>query len=306
MSSRHRRRARENGAGTKKKLPKVTLSVTGTLIPSSPMMQRPGLDSEVILAIQDLDALINDMRKGLEYPSAPEDEESSVKRYLLYVSMLVDCVLPDIIMSAIAEHDVMVQIKQRILLEHSVKAIYYDEHPDYALYMMTVCEAESIVRKLSKAKSPPDRIAAAQKHADEMRAKFPVPAKMAEKSFEMIFAEYADPDDYVWLYGAPSALLHADPEGMRALLEQHSDGSQVPSLVFDLNHVNAMLVDTGRNALFFCDRFVDRFLPGNEAFQARVRASHRRFLGFILTHPDGRDDDALEAVREEIAKLEDS
>ena len=67
-----------------------------------------------------------------------------------------------------------------------------------------------------------------------------------------------------------------------------------------------MLVDTGRNALFFCDRFVDRFLPGNEAFQARVRASHRRFLGFILTHPDGRDDDALEAVREEIAKLEDS
>jgi len=122
--------------------------------------------------------------------------------------------------------------------------------------MMTVCEAESIQRKLIKAKSAPEQIAHAQKHADEMRAKFPVPPGIAEKSFEAIFAEYAEPGDYVWLYGAPSALLHGDPEGVRVVLQQRPDGTQVPTLIFDLEHVNALLVDVGRNALLFCDRFV--------------------------------------------------
>jgi hypothetical protein len=40
--------------------------------------------------------------------------------------------------SAIASHDHMVQMKQRILLEYSAKAAYFNDHPDYALYMMTI------------------------------------------------------------------------------------------------------------------------------------------------------------------------
>jgi hypothetical protein len=170
--------------------------------------------------------------------------------------------------------------------------------------MMTVCEAASILRKCEKAKSNPAGIASARAHLDDMTKKFPVPAEMAEKSFEMIFSEYADPDDYVWLYGAPSALLHGDPEGMRALLEQIPDGTQVPHLVFPLAQVNAMLVDTGGNALLFCDRFVDRFRPGEDTYIKRVRVLHRTFLGLILKHPDGRDDDILDVVRAEIAELE--
>jgi hypothetical protein len=46
------------------------VTISGTLVPSSPMMQRPGLDADVILAIQDLDTVIKDMRAGLLYPSA--------------------------------------------------------------------------------------------------------------------------------------------------------------------------------------------------------------------------------------------
>jgi hypothetical protein len=108
-------------------------SYHGMLVPTSPEMSRPGLNAEVIVAIQTLYQLIKDMREGLVYPSAPEDEDTAVKRYLLYASMLIDSGLPDIIMSAIAEHDVMVQIKQRILLEYAAKAAYFDDHPDYAL-----------------------------------------------------------------------------------------------------------------------------------------------------------------------------
>jgi len=302
MSRRHRRRVREEQpVGPFRPM---TATISGTVTPTSPEMSRPGLDAEVIVAIQWIDQLIKDMREGLAYPSAPEDEDSAVKRYLLYASMLIDSVLPDIIMSAIAEHDVMVQIKQRILLEYSAKATYFDDHPDYALYMMTVCEAASILRKFEKAKSNPPGTASARAHLEEMTKKFPVPVGMVEKSFEMIFSEYAEPDDYVWLYGAPSAMLHGDPEGMRALLEQMPDGTQVPHLVYSLDHVNAMLVDTGRNALLFCDRFVDRFRPGEGKFIKRVRYLHLTFLKLILKHPDGRDNDILDAVRAEIAELE--
>lgn len=147
----------------------------GMLVPSSPEMQRPGIDAGLIMAIQRVDALIKDMREGLVYPSAPEDEDSAVKRYLLYISMLVDSVLPDIVMSAIAGNDVMVQLKVHILLEHSAKAVYYDDHSDYALYMMTVCEAWSIERKLEKATNNPGAVAQARAHHADMKAKFPVP-----------------------------------------------------------------------------------------------------------------------------------
>jgi hypothetical protein len=243
---------------------------------------------------------------ALRTPSAPENEDTAVKRYLLYISMLVDSLLPDIVMSAIAGHDVMIQLKVHILLEHSAKAVYYDEHPDYALYMMTVCEAWSIERKLEKANNNPDAIAQARAHHADMKAKFPVPKGMSEKSFEAIFLEFAGPDDYVWLYAAPRALMHGDPEGMRVLLEQRPDGLQVPHLEYPLEQVNALLVDAARNAFLFCDRFIRRFRPGEEAFEKRVNELHRDSLRLVLKHADGRDDDDMDEVRAELARLDGS
>jgi len=251
-----------------------------------------------------LDELIRDMRLGLDYPATVEDEETAVKRYLLYISMLVDLVLPEIVMSAIATHDVMVQIKLRSLLEYSAKALYYDEHPSFALYMMTVDESASIVRKLRVAKAPKDEIVAAEAFSAKMAAKFPFPKEMGNLKFDKILGQYANSDDYVWLYGAPSALLHGDPEGLRALLVQQPDGTQVPNLVFNVAQVNAMLVDTGRNALVFCERFINRFRSEETVFATRFADLNRIFLKLILEHPYGRDEDAVAAVRSEINDLE--
>jgi hypothetical protein len=260
-------------------------------------MSRPGLDPDSIIAIQALDALIKEMRENIEYPSAPVDEDSAVKLYLLYLSILIDVVLADIVMSALAKNDLMVEIKQRILLEYSAKGIYLHEHPSYALYMLTVAEAWAIERKLEKAQASPQTIAQAKAHHADMRSKFPPPAGMVEQSFENIFREYAGADDYVWLYGIQSAMLHGDPEGMRAVIELQPGGSRVARIENTLGLVNAMLVDTGRNALVFADRFLDRFRPGEEPFISRVRELQRTFLKLVIKHRDGRDDDDVEEAK---------
>jgi hypothetical protein len=65
-----------------------------------------------------------------------------------------------------------------------------------------------------------------------------------------------------------------------------------------------MLVDTGRNALLFCYKFIARFRPDEEPLTKRLRQLHRRFLGLILKHGVGRDDDAMESVRKEIAEMD--
>ena len=242
------------------------------------------------------------MREGLRYPATVEDEETAVKRYFLYISMLIDLILPEIVMSAIATHDVMVQVKLRSLLEYSAKAVYYDDYPSFALYMMTVDESASILRKLKLAKAPDDEILFAEAFAAKMAAKFTFPKTMNNLGFDKILGNYATSEDYVWLYGAPSALLHGDPEGLRTLLVQQLDGTQIPNLVFSLAHVNAMLVDAGRNALIFCDRFINRFRPEDKVLATRLKDLHRTFLELILKHPNGRDQDAIDAVRSELCR----
>jgi hypothetical protein len=82
------------------------------------------------------------------------------------------------------------------------------------------------------------------------------------------------------------------------------DGSQIPHQTIPLDHLNGMLVDTGRNVLLFCDRFISRLQPDEETLVKRGKALHRTFLGLTLKYSFGRDDDAMEAVRKEIAEMD--
>lgn len=266
-------------------------------------MRRPGLDVNIMIAIQEVDALIKDMRASVTIPEPTKDEDTAVKHYLLYASMLVDSVLPDIIMSAIAGHDVMVQMKQRLLLEFSAKAMYFHQHPSYALYMMTIGEAKSILKKVTLAESSPEIIAEAQQRLDKMTEQFSEIADLKELFFDDIMEPYAKKADYVWLYKAPSALLHGDPEGMRIFAEVHPDGALLPTLTYPLAHVNAMLVDAGRNGIVLCDSFVERFHPKNAEYRGRVRTLYQAFLNFLLKHPYGRGDVAS-SIRQRLAELD--
>lgn len=172
-------------------------------VPTSPAASRPGLDAEVILALQDLDRLVRDMRDGLAYPNGVWDETTAVQRYLTYVSMLVDIVLADLVMSALHANDMMVLIKQRMLVEYAAKGAYYNEHSDYALFMMTIDEAEQVFRKLQESNADRSTIEAAQKHRDEMRERYAAVSHLERLPFAKIMSSYGDRDDYVWLYGAP-------------------------------------------------------------------------------------------------------
>ena len=267
-------------------------------------MRRPGLDVDVMLAIQQVDALIKDMRANVTIPEPTKDEDTAVKHYLLYASMLVDSILPDIIMSAIAGHDVMVQMKQRPLLEFSAKAMYFHQHPDYALFAMTIGEAMSILKKNKLAESPPDVIAQAQLHLDKMKERFSAVAHFKkELGFDDIMEPYAKPADYVWLDKAPSALLHGDPEGIRVFAEVQPDGTLLPTLTYPLAHINAMLVDAGRNGIVLCDSFIERFHPKNAEYRSRVSTLYRKFLNFLLKHTYGRGDVAS-SIRQRLAELD--
>jgi hypothetical protein len=115
-----------------------------------------------------------------------------------------------------------------------------------------------------------------------------------------LITSYADRAAYVWLYRAPSAVLHGDPEGMRLIFERQSDGREEVLLEFELDYVNALLVDAGTNALFFCDHFISRFHPNDEDLKVRGTALNEQFQRLILKHPYGRDDDVLVQVEEQL------
>jgi hypothetical protein len=271
-----------------------------TEVPVVPPFERPGLDAEIVRALQAMDDFVRDMRAGLRWPNQVTDRQSAVQRYLVYLSMLVDSVVSDIAMSAMIKNDVMVLAKLRMLIEYSTKGAYYDDHPDYALYMTTIGEAKEVLSKLQDANTDQKAIADAKNSVAEMEHRFPEVANLHRLNFPELMTKYSDRDDYVWLYRAPSALLHGDPEGMRTLFERLPDGHERPILEFPLEHVNAMLVDAGTNCMFFCDHFVSRFHPGKSVLIARGKALHRRFLELILKHPYGRDEAGLKAVRDEL------
>jgi hypothetical protein len=296
MAKRHRQRVKKQVAGR-------PLTATGavSLVAESPAASRPGLDATVIMTLQDLDRLVGDMRKEIPVPSGAWDEDTAVKRYLVYLSMLVDILLAEIVMSAIHSSDMMVFMKQRMLVEYAAKAAYYDDNPEYALFMMTIDKADQRLRKLVDADSDPSLVAGAKTYRDDMLRQFSAVSSLKRMPFAAIMTNYADKDDYVWLYGVPSALMHGDPEGIEVLIEVRSDGSQVPTLTLPVERVNAMLVDAGTNTLMFCERFIGRFHANEQGLVARLKDLRRRFLGLVLKHPYGRDADALESVKNELA-----
>jgi len=298
MAKRHRRRTKSDKQQPTQE--RITAKGSLMLVPTSPAVSRVGLDSDVIMALQDLDRLVGEMRKSIPVPNGVWDESSAVQRYLVYLSMLVDVVFGELVMSALHSNDWMVHMKQRMLIEYAAKGAYYDDHPQYALFMMTIGKAEDRLRKVTDAGSDPGIIEAAEQHRDDMRQQFPAVVHTKRVTFAEIMTTYGGRDDYVWLYGAPSALMHGDPEGIDHLIEILPDGTQQPHLTLPLERVNAMLVDAGTNTLMFCNHFIGTFHPEKQPLIDRYKTLHRRFLELVLKHPYGRDADGLRAVTDEL------
>jgi hypothetical protein len=214
--------------------------------------------------------------------------------------MLVDAMLADIVISAIAGNDIAVIIKRRLLVEYGVRGAYCNDHPDYALYIVTIDHAKKMLKRMIDSGSEPARISAATVTRDETIKRFTSVAHLSHKKFVDIMVEYGDKRDYVTQYGSPSTLLHGDPDGINAIL----DSTQQPRLTFEPERVNGMLVDAGRDAVFFCKQFVWRFHPNDATFMARVEELENRFLRLILSHTYGRDESEVTALRSQLGESE--
>ena len=278
-----------------------------SITPECPGMRREGLDGVVFLALRQVDEFVRDMRVGIQIPNAISDEHSAVQRYLAYLSMLVDVALSDIAMSAIHCNDLAVEMKARMMVEYVSKAIYCDAHPDFALWFTTIGEAKSVAAKLERGGADSDLVAAAKNHVAQQRKRFSHVAQMNRVPLaDMMHEQTREPgehrnDEYVWLYGAPSAIMHGDPEGMRRLLPVDDNGIIHPELGLSDGYVNALMVDTGANALAFCEVFIRRFHPDSKELPDRVAQLRRTFQELCLRHTEGRDEDAVERIREELS-----
>ena len=111
--------------------------------------------------------------------------------------------LADIVLSAQASLDIAVEMKQRILREYSLKAVYFDDNPDYALYAMTIGEQRSVVKMLRNGKSDVAALADAEQRLLDLEAQF---ARVSHcgghkrLTFDKMHSAYAEKDDYVWNY----------------------------------------------------------------------------------------------------------
>ena len=279
--------------------PRFTVKVTSAM-PVSPEVSRPGLDGFVYAALQHLDRLVSDMRVSIGIPAGVWDERSAVQRYLAYLSVLVDVTLADMAMSALHSNDLLVEIKQRMLVEYAAKAKFFSDNPDYALYMTTIHEARSVLDKATKSGEPQETIDRLKADLEQKVESFSAVAHLKKKSFEQIMNVLAGPGEYVALYAFPSALMHGDPEGMRQLFEANEQGEQSLSLHFPDELINAMMVDAGANTVMFCEAFIKAYHPGDEALQKRVEELNLVFKSLVLKHPYKRDEDALADIQNEL------
>ena len=277
-----------------------------SVTPLCPGMERAGLDVVVYIGLQKIDTLVRDMRKDVLIPNGVWDEESAIKRYLAYLSMLVDIALSDIAMSAVHANDIAVLMKERMLIEYANKAVYFNAHGDYALYMTTIHEAKSVKDKARDGGGSAEDLAAAEQDLAEKAARFSHVSHLRRLTMSDMMREQTrgnDPtrnDEYIWLYGAPSALMHGDSEGMRVLVPIDEKGQGRPTVRLSDAHLNALLVDAGSNALIFCQTFVDRFRPNDEGFARHLSDLAREFKTLSLKHPEGRDEEALRALEAEL------
>lgn len=297
-----------NGKRRAPKPQSMTATVTiDSVTPVCPGMSRPGLDGIVYMALLELDRLLREMRMNVPIPNSVEDEDSAVKWYLVYLSLLVDVALSDSAMSAVHSNDLAVLLKERMLVEYASKAMYCGDHPAYALWYTTIHAAESVAKKLRQGGVGPQEIADADAHLVALRTRFEAVANTQRVSLSRMMREQTrdgDPDrndEYVWLYGAPSALLHGDPEGLPQLMRIREDGSQHIEINLEDAFLNALMVDAGSNALAFCKVFIAQFHPGNEAFENRLDSLDRKFKQLALKHSHGRNEETLASIREELA-----
>lgn len=270
---------------------------------------RPGIDPRIIVQLQKLDRLVRGMRIDIGVPNGAWDEESAIKRYLAYLSMLVDVALADMVISAVHNNDLAVIMKQRMLVEYSAKGRFYNIHRDRALHLMTIDEARSVLNKVRESDPESPSIDALEKDYEEKKATFAAVIEAKPKSLKDIMIELAinpvDPGtvtdgEYYFIYGAPSALMHGEPEGLRFIFDRDEEGNEKPKITVTDDQLNAMLVDAGRNTLFFCDTFIDCFHDSDSPLVERLRALSKAFQVLLLRHPHGRDDDVLEEVRAEL------
>jgi hypothetical protein len=283
--------------------PTVTVQ---SVTPVCPGAERLGLDGIVYAALAEVESLVKDMREGIDVPNGIWDEETAVRRYLIYLSLLTNIVLADMGMSAVHSNDYAVLMKARILVEYANKAIYCNNNPQYALFFTTICEAESVLKKLRKGGADEDTIAAAEKELQDRKQRFPTVVGMNEVKLGQMMREHTrdgDPkrnDEYIWLYGAPSALLHGDPEGIRTIMPVDDQGHTHLSTSVDDGYLNALMVDAGSNVLIFCDTFIQRFKPEDETLLARLSKLSIAFKTLSLEHAVGRTEESLVILGEEL------
>jgi hypothetical protein len=259
---------------------------------------RGGIDLNVLKFLKDVDLAFRNMRINLVLESSDDIEIDCVKRYLVYLSMLLDVALAGLTMNALHQNDLMVVILQRLLVEYAAKGLYYQSHPAFAVFMMLINEADSVVQRSKDGNLAPERIAEAEAHANDMRQKYPEYAKISGVTVRQMMEEVARTEDWAWLYGAPSVLLHGEPEGMRTVYGSSRDGR--PRIDLDDAHLNALLVDGGMNALTFCRAFNAVYHPDDLIKAGQFEALEQRARALIMKHSDGRDEDQIATLRDEV------
>jgi hypothetical protein len=222
--------------------------------------------------------------------------------------MLVDVLLAEMLLSTIHSMDLAVRMKSRILTKYLSKAIFCVEHPDYALWLSTIFNAQSYLKKLRQGGADDAEIALASKDLADQKERFSAvdhysePRTVADMMREQTGRNGTfTNEEYVWQYAAPSSLIHGDPEGMRWLMSYDATGMTQTTLSLNDKLLNALMVDAGANVLAFCDLFIEKFKPDDKVLATKSAEFHRIFNILALKHAYGRPEEGLRIVREQLA-----
>ena len=173
--------------------PQQPLNVTVTIdsiTPVCPGAERPGLDGAIFIVLAEPDQFIGDMRVAIPVPNQALDEDSAVRRYPVYLSLLVDIELAAMAALSIHKIDIATLTTQRMLVEYAAKAEYFARHPDYALYMMTIGETKEVLRKVRTAgTSDADTVTMLEDDLAKKENKDAHVAHLSRKSFFDIMGE---------------------------------------------------------------------------------------------------------------------
>jgi hypothetical protein len=302
--SRWRNMAKNNGPGSHGASVRGGMP-TESIVVACPGGERPGFDAEVFSALYHVNALIEDMRTDIHVSPAIIDADTAVRRYLVYLSMLIDVMFADTVMSVVHSTDLAVRIQRRMLLEYCAKGLYCFDHPEYCLDFTTTLESKSVLGKLNDGGQPEADIKVETTHLQSQLDRFP-PKYLKSLEFSAIMRHYTRPpdsetnDEYVGLYRLPSAYIHGDPEGMRFLMPPNEQGHAAPTITVGDDELDAMMVDVGANTLVFCRVFIATFKPNDESIARRQSDLELAFDVLGLKHAYGRPAEAIEALKRDV------